>query len=389
MKKKLGLFVAAFLGVAVLYAQSPVATIPFEQYGDHMFIKVKVNGSKELDYIFDTGDGLAILDISKAAELGISADHDETITSAEGTISGKKVKHNEFLIGEAPIHDVELYETDLSHLEISIGRDIDGIIGYDLLKNYVVDVNYDEMKIKLYKPSEYTYMGTGKSFDIKLTSYIPHITATTEFANGEKITSEFFVDTGAKTTVDFNTPFVEKNDLVNKIGDSYIYLVAGIGSKEYEHHKGKVNSFSFGGFEFSDIPVGLSHAKSGIQNHKKMSGIIGGAVLKKFNIVYDYHSKKMYWEKSGDFAKEFEINASGLELQLAKDKYTVLVHKVFKDSPAQAAGVKLNAVLNSVDGKDASKLGLAKLRTMLSQSGKTVDVEIDGKAIPLQLKSML
>ncbi len=297
MKRTLSLIITIFAFAQIGFAQKPVATLPIEQYGDHTFIKVKVNNSQELDYIFDTGDGLAILNIKRASELGISSGSSETITSAEGSISGKRVKHNEFVIGGAPIHNVELHETDLSHLEISIGRDIDGIIGYDVLKNYIVELNYDDMTMKLYDPKTFAYSGTGKSFDIKLTSYIPHIRAQSLFANDEKISGEFFVDTGAKATVDYNTPFVEANSLASKVGDSYIYLVAGLGSQEYEHHRGKVKSFSFGGFSFENLPVGLSHAKHGIQNHKKVSGIIGSGILTRFNVTYDYHSKKMYWEK--------------------------------------------------------------------------------------------
>lgn len=389
MKKKIGLLVAAIISATMVYAQSPVATFPFEMYGDHMIITAHVNGSDDLDFIFDTGDGLAVLDINKAIELGISSGTDASVTSAEGSISGKRVKHTEFLIGGAPIHDVDLYETDLSHLEISVGREFDGIIGYDLLKNYVVDVNHDEMQIKLYDPASYSYKGTGTSFPVKLTSYIPYITATTEFANGETIESKFFVDTGARTVVDFNTSFVEKNDLVNKVGETYIYLVAGLGDKEYEHHEGKVNKVSFAGFSFEGVPVGLSHAKHGVQNNKKVSGFFGGGLLRKFNIVYDYHAKKMYWEKSEQYDNPFEIDASGIELQLAKDKYTLLVHKVFDHSPAKAQGVKLNGVIESVNGEKASDLGLAKVRSILSEAGKTVELVIDGEKISLELSSML
>ena len=390
MKMKLGLIVASVLAVTLTFAQAPVATIPFELCGDHIFIKVNVNGSKDLDYIFDTGDGLAILDINRAAELGISAGHDEVITSAEGSISGKRVKHNEFLIGSAPIHDVELHETDLSHLEISIGRDIDGIIGYDLLKNYVVELNYDTQEIKLFNPSGYSYMGTGKSYTIKMAAdKNPHITASVKLANGETVSGEFYVDTGAKTTVDFNSPFVEAKGLSGKVGKSYVYLVAGLGAKEYEHHRGKVNNFSMGDITLEDMPVGLSHGKHGIQSSKKVAGIIGGGLLKKFNIVMDYQKKKMYLEANSSFGEPFDIDASGLELQLAKDKKTVLVHKVFNDSPAAAAGIKTNAVLNKVNGMDASEIGLAKLRSMLCASGDKVELVIDGKDVSLELKAML
>lgn len=389
MKRKIGIAIAAVFYAGVALAQKPVASFPFEQYGDHSFIKVKVNNSEELDFIFDTGDGLTVLNIDRAKELGMTSGSSATTTSAEGTISGKLVKHNELTVGGAPVHNIKVYETSLTHLEMSIGRDIDGIIGYDILNSYVVSMNYDTKTIELYDPKKYKYKGTGKMMSINLTSFIPHIAGQVTLSNGEQVKGEFFIDTGAKATVDFNTPFVESNGLASKIGDSYIYLVAGLGDTEYEHHRGRVKAFQFEGFSFDNMPVGLSHAKHGIQNHKKISGIIGSGVLSRFNIVYNYAEKKMYWEKSASYGDAFPVNASGIELQLSKDKSQVLVHKVFDNSPAYDAGIEVDSVIESVDGEDASALGLAKLRDLFSQDGETVIVTIDGEEIEMELKSML
>lgn len=388
MKSKILVLIGLF-STSIAIAQKPVASIPFEQFGDHIFIKLSVNSSAGLDYIFDTGDGLTVLNINKVGELGMASGTDAETTSAEGTIKGKLVKHNEISIAGAPLHNVAIYETSLNHLEMSIGRNIDGIIGYDILKNYVVNINYDDMTFNLYAPKGYNYSGGGTSFDIKLTSYIPHVKGKVKLVNGETLEGEFFVDTGAKATVDFNTPFVENNNLASKIGDSYIYLVAGLGKREYEHHRGKAASFEVGGYTFSDIPVGLSHAKSGIQNHKKISGILGNGLLDKFNITYDYHSKKMYWEKNSKYDEVFPVNASGMELQLSKDKSAVLIHKVFKGSAAEGAGLTVQSELEQVNGKNASEIGLAELRSIFSKSGNKVAIVVDGKAIDLQLKAML
>ena len=92
MKLKIGLIIALTFYVGSAIAQTPVASFPFEQYGAHSFIKVKVNNSEELDFIFDTGDGLTVLNIDRAAELGMTSGASATTTSAEGTISGKLVK---------------------------------------------------------------------------------------------------------------------------------------------------------------------------------------------------------------------------------------------------------------------------------------------------------
>ena len=196
MKRKIGIAIAAVFYAGVALAQKPVASFPFEQFGDHSFIKVKVNNSEELDFIFDTGDGLTVLNIDRAKELGMTSGANATTTSAEGTISGKLVKHNELTVGGAPVHNIKVYETSLNHLEISIGRNIDGIIGYDILNNYVVSMNFDTKMIELYNPKNYKYNGSGKMMSINLTSFIPHIAGQVTLSNGEQLKGEFFIDTG-------------------------------------------------------------------------------------------------------------------------------------------------------------------------------------------------
>jgi predicted aspartyl protease len=390
MKKTIGLMIITiFTGITLCSAQSPLTSVPFELYGDHVFIKIKVNNSRDLDFIFDTGDGLTVLNIETAKELGMLSGSDAKTSSAEGEISGKLLKHQKIEINDQELKEIEIYETSLRHLEMSIGRKIDGIIGYDMLENYVISMNFDNMTFDLYNSSGYTYSGNGRMLPINLTSFIPHVHANVTLNNGETLSGEFFVDTGAKAVIDFNTPFVKKHGLTDKIGESYIYLVAGLGNKEYERHQGKSKSLTFSGFQFDNVPVGLSHAEHGIQNNKKIAGIFGSGLLRLFNVTYNYAKKEMYWEKNKKYNVSFGFNASGLELQLDKELNKVLIHKVFDNSPAADADIKINSELNEVNGRSAADIGLPELRKMLNESGNTVKIKVDGKLIDLKLKSLI
>ncbi|MFY0653224.1 MAG: aspartyl protease family protein [Cyclobacteriaceae bacterium] len=390
MKKTFASTILIFLAsLSFSLAQTPLTSVPFELYGDHVFIKIKVNNSRDLDFIFDTGDGLTVLNIETAKELNMLSGSDAKKTSAEGEISGKLLKHQKIEINNIELRDIEIYETSLRHLEMSIGRTIDGIIGYDMLENYVVSMNFDKLSFDLYDSKGYAYKGNGRRLPINLTSYIPHVSANVVLANGETVSGEFFVDTGAKATIDFNTPYVKKHGLTDKIGESYIYLVAGLGKKEYEHHQGKAKSLTFSGFQFDDVPVGLSHAEHGIQNNKKVTGIFGSGLLRLFNITYDYKNKTMYWEKNDKYNVPFSFNASGLELQLSKDMSKVLIHKVFDNGPAEGAGIMVDSELQELNGKAAIEIGLPELRRQLMEDGKTVNIKVDGKSIDLTLKSLI
>ncbi|WP_258097883.1 aspartyl protease family protein [Marinoscillum pacificum] len=373
MKKILSL--ASIVMVLQVSAQKLITETEFELFGDHIFISVSVDDSDPVDFIFDTGDGLSVLDTDIAKKLNLKPDHQSTKTSAQGSISGSLIAHNKIEINDVKLDDIELYTTELSHLEQTIGRNIDGIIGYDLLKNYVVKIDYEDMKIKLYNQDGYQNTGNGEKFSFKLIHYIPTIQASVTLNNGESYTEDFFLNTGAGTTLDFNTPFAQKHDVIAKTGDHYSYPVAGLEDNETMHYEGRIQNFSIGTFNIDQLPIGISQAEHGIQHNKKVAGIVGNGVLKHFNITFDYSKNEVYLESNKNFEKPYLVNASGINLQFNKERTKLLIHRVFEGSPAEIAGIKVDAQLLAVDGQVVESMKLPEIRAALKQANKSVTVK--------------
>ncbi|MFT5570539.1 MAG: putative aspartyl protease, partial [Cyclobacteriaceae bacterium] len=214
--KKLFFTLLTALSVQV-FAQSPIVSVPFEMYGDHLFIQLSVDGSEPLDFIFDTGDGLTVLDIDVAKSLSMNLDHKQQTSSAQGTITGALIKHNKVDLGGMIMEsNVKIYATSLSHLEISIGRNVDGIIGYDLIHHHAIGLDYGSMTFNVYDVASFPKKGT--ALPIKMVSGIPTIEATVTLNSGETVAGSYFVNTGAGTTLDFNSPFANSNGIIDKTG---------------------------------------------------------------------------------------------------------------------------------------------------------------------------
>ncbi|MEO1255668.1 MAG: aspartyl protease family protein, partial [Bacteroidota bacterium] len=356
-------------------AQTPLTSTKMELYGDHIFIHLSVDGSEPLDFIFDTGDGLPVIDLDIAKKLNLNLNHKSTKTSAQGAIEGALIDHNTISLNGIELEkDIELYATSLRHLEMSIGKNIDGIIGYDLLHHYVVKLDYDKWMFELYLQDSYIHDGFGESFKFELDNYIPHIEGQVTLNDGEVLDGDFFINTGAGTTLDFNTRYATKNEIINRTGEHFSYPVAGLSNKETTHYEGRVKNFGFGTFDFEKLPIGISTAKSGIQNNKKVAGILGNKILKRFNITFDYAREKIYFVKNRNYNKSFAVNASGLYLQLSQDMGKVLIHRVYDASPAKVAGIKKDAEILKVNGKDIKEFSLPELRTLLEQVNKDVEL---------------
>lgn len=391
--KKLVLSIALAISLGSL-AQKPLTTSPLEIFGDHTFIKLSVDGSRPLNFIFDTGDGLTVLDTDVALEIGLPMDHSERKTSAQGSIQGSLTKHNYIEMGGVRLEsDIEVYATSLKHLEVSIGRNIDGIIGYDLLQHYAVVLDRLNNVMKIYKSGSYKYGGFGEKYTLAFESYIPYISATVTLNSGEQFQGNYFVSTGAGTTLDFNSKFAKKNKVAEKTGDHYSYLVKGLGDTETLHYEGRVRDFRLGKLHFENLPVGISEAKHGIQANKKMDGIIGNRILKNYIVVFDYQNEAMFMERYVGTKDDFHVNACGFEVQLDNEMKKVLIHRIYERGPASEQGIQTNDELLEIDGKSVSEMTLPEIVDKLNQGGKTVEIKISSfgreRTISLDLEELI
>lgn len=381
-----------FFVVSSVLAQKPITTIPFELHGDHIIIKMSVDGSVPLDFIFDTGDGLTVLDMEKAKELKLPLNHKKLTSSAQGTITGADVKHNTLAINDLLMEkNVNIYATSINHLEMSIGRKLDGIIGYDLLRHHAIRINYDEMLFEIYKSGEGPKIGNPVA--IKMVNAMPVVTTSVILNNDETISGDFYVYTGAGTTLDFNTPIAKEKNIIDKTGEHYSYLIKSLGDIESVHYEGRVKSFSFGNTQFTDLPIGISQATGGVQGDKKTAGIIGNRLLKQYNMTIDISTSKLYLEKNKNFTEKFAVNCSGLDLQLTNKLDKILIHKVIENSPAERAGLKVDDILVSVNGKNALTMGIAAIEELLKKEGETITLVIksgiESREVQLTLKSLI
>ena len=384
------------LGLLVMsiqvYAQKPLASAPFELFGDHIFIKLSVDGSEPLDFIFDSGAGYTAIDFEAAKKLKLKLSHKESIAGAQGLIKGATIKHNYITMGGIRLEsNVTIEAFNLKHLSISIGRPIEGIIGYDLLKHHVTRLNYDDMLLEIY-PAE-SFPTKGEKVIVKLHNAIPVIDAEVTLNNEETITGTFYMNTGAGTSLDFNSPFASANGIIKKTGKHYSYLVKGIESEETTHYEGRIKMFNADFYDFNNVPVGISQAKAGLQGDKKISGIIGNRILNRFNIVFDYANNVLYMQPNAMIDRKFAVNCSGLDVQMSEDMTKVFVHQVQEDGPGRAAGISTDDELLTINGKKVGELTLPEIKNLLRLPEEDAVLEVKSgdtvKKVTLDLEKLL
>jgi len=370
---------------------SPVRDIPIEFNTVHIFLRASVNDSKPLWFILDTGASITVLNTDVARELGFDLKGKvEGRGAGSGSVEVNLIPDVSVSLPGVVLEGQTVAAVPLADIEARVGRTIDGILGYDFISRFVVEIDYHGHTLTLYDRDAFDYNGEGTVVPIYLSGSSPQIDAAVTAPGGEPVSGNFLIDTGASGTVMFTSPFAKAHDLGSAFKKSF-ELVGGFGvGGESSSTIARLGSLSIGGLTFRAPSCALSHDESGALADPNLAGLIGGMILSRCTVFFDYDRKRMILEPNADFDAPFEIDWSGLILKTGGrgNFHTITVVRALAGSPAEDAGIKEGDVITSADGVTAAELTTHKLWKTFQRGGETVRLTIDrdGKKKEVSLK---
>lgn len=299
--RKLILTVSLFLTSISIFSQELIDRIPIQVVDNLLFFKLHINNSKEpLNFMFDSGAGVTVIDTKVSKKLKLDISGTARIETSGKTLEAKESLSNELILSRNfKVDDVSLLLMDLSHISELLKVNVDGIIGFDLLKSTILETNIDLMEILLFKVANYKYDGNANALKlIELESN--HFGLPVEIAlKGSKKIITFIVkiDTGAANYLTFHNDAVKKHNLINQKKKYKIRKGFGADSTITSNLKGKISSAKFATVEWKNIPVIFEVDPLNQNSKKKADGLIGQEMLLDFNITYDLSAKTIYLEK--------------------------------------------------------------------------------------------
>jgi hypothetical protein len=143
-------------------------SIPFELVTRHIIVQVKINNSRPLSFVLDTGDKVGIVDTDVAKELGLKLQGEVRIGGAGGdTLPGSTVQEATWTMpGLEGFSQPIRLAIPLRRMAARFGHDFDGIIGADFIKQFVVEVDYPARAIRLHDKDTFNYAGAGDSVPV-------------------------------------------------------------------------------------------------------------------------------------------------------------------------------------------------------------------------------
>ncbi|MCA1624048.1 MAG: aspartyl protease family protein, partial [Acidobacteria bacterium] len=362
--------------------------IPFELSSNLVLVQAKVNDSATVWFIFDTGAESTVIDTELAKTLRLKA-HGKTVgTGGAGTAEAVRFKAVSMQLPNIEISNLTIYGLPLDFLSSPLGKKIGGVIGYDIIKEFVVEIDYAAHKINLYKPESYQYSGAGEIFPLTFEENMPFVQARIAFEERAAIDGKFEIDSGSTGAVLFNTPFVKKHQLLKTVSRTNEVRAGGVGGTA-QAFLGRIKSIALGRLTLENIVASFSQATRGDYASAKYDGLIGGEILRRFKTIFDYSRRRMILEPNAQFSEPYEIDMSGMELLADGDDLSiVLIDEVKPKSPAAEAGVLGGDVITAIDNRPVKEFTLEQIRQMFRQDGREylLNLKRDGKVVQAKIK---
>lgn len=376
-----------------LSAKEALAEIPFELYGNHIFIKLKINQSEPLHFIFDTGAAATIISQQKAKRLKLSSDGFLTVRSSKGPTIAYYSSNNAISFeNNVKVDHVRISQLELGHLNQVLEKPVDGIIGHDLLKHFIVLVNYDNFRLELYDHDSFYPSAEYHKRSFDLIAGRPYIQAALVLNNGEILQGRFQLDNGSGSSVTLYSPFVDQYNIQSKIGRTNLVYTMGFTGIVDRNYTGRLPAFDVGAFQINNIPIRLNQSYYFKKAFKDGIGHIGNGLLKRFNIAFDYKNKVSYWKPNQSFVDEFRETYSGLIVKADNKSEKVYIKHVFDNSPAALAGLVKNdeiVMINNIKTEGRTSL---EVNNLLNSDQQSVEIVIrrneELKKLNLQLKTL-
>ncbi len=280
-------------------AQSAVEKTPISLVDNFIFISVSVNEHEEpLNFLFDTGAGITVIHSKMAEQLNLKVTAESKIGTSGKTVLSKESSGNSIRVGESLILDsVSLIFMDLSHISAFIKTDVDGVIGYDLLKNSIIETNLDKHEMRFYDPADFNPASKPERLVALESNHIGLPINVTPKRGGEDVPLVFQIDTGADNYLTFHNSTVIQHNLLDSDKKYKSRQGFGADSTITTNLRSKVYGVTLVNSQWKNVPVIYEVDPINHRTNTLADGLIGQQILNDFNITYHLQEGLVYFEK--------------------------------------------------------------------------------------------
>jgi hypothetical protein len=314
-----------------------VAQIPLQNVSGRMLMPVRVNTGKPGFFLIATGDPRTALDpkpwLPQDAAAAAPIDFEKTLFSLPGLdmqVSG-------------------LMPASLVDLSQQVGQPVRGVLGADVLRQFVIELEYDRSAIHFYDAKSFEYSGKGMKFPLIMRNGVPSIHMKISLEGHGSFEDDFAVETETASTVSISRPYAVAHHINQKKLKGFSRVEPNGGKTLMTRMK----SVSIGPYVFLEPIVEFPAAAGPDQS----SGSVGNGLLSRFRIFLDQPHQQVILETGENYKNSFEADMSGVVLVArGANLKTFEVAAVTPHSPGSEAGLQKGDVIAGIDGQPAADL---------------------------------
>lgn len=280
--------------------RAPLGEIPFTLTDDgRMYVMAFVNGSDSLRFLVDTGASSVVLNVNSPR---LKSRLLEGVKGYNlGTTGSSQIEYAKGYALRAG--SMRFERVECAHIPYPPDY-WDGVLGLGVLAEFNVEFNYDDLKIYFYPKRKVKPDPAYAALPFVYRYYVPFVKLPIRL-NGKRHRLLLEVDTGADRVIDLSTPFVNRNRLLESLTPfavSYITSSDG-GTGQLKHVI--FDEVAVGPYILPRVPGALSTLTSGMLAKEDIDGMIGNGFLKRFNMLIDFKSNKIYLQPNNLLYTQF------------------------------------------------------------------------------------
>jgi hypothetical protein len=355
-------------------------TIHFRIVRNMIVIPISINNKGPFNFILDTGVGLMIITeptlidsinlaskrIIKIPGLGKGDDDEAYITSVlkigiPGLIS----------------NDISAAILKVDHFNLSsyAGMRVDGLLGYEFFNNLAIKINFSDSSLNICRPKDLHTFRNGYRIPITIEDRKPYMQANITYPNGKKIDSKLVIDIGAGHPVSIEN-MIKNNGLPQK----FIAANLGIGlNGPIDGFISRIDEIDLGKYKLRNVLASFpDDTKTPIITSVPRDGNLGIALLKRFDVIFDYPDNAMYLKPGAFFKEKYEHDMSGLEYYAAgKDYQHVIISRVEPGSAGDLIGLEKGDEIVAINLVSVARMNLEQIDEIFkSKDDRSILLEV-------------
>ena len=350
-----------------------------------VLVPVRVNG-RGLSFLLDTGSEHSAIDANVASSLNLGRVADVEVLKNYRTQPATADQTTKIEIGGLTFDGKVLTVLNLGSVARALGNAVDGVVGNDILQDFTFTLSYSKEEIVTGRLAELGDTGV----PLKLRRSGDEFFVPIQLMSSSE---ELLLDTGTNST---NLSWETWQQLSRVwTPDATIDGIVRAGFPTPPAFLICVPDLRLGEIEVRDQAVRVQRAvNTGAFSAAGFGGTMGSEFLRQFEVTFDLKHDEIFLKKDSR-SKPDPYRYVTVGIQFARnDQGTYTVMSVWKNSPADQAGIRLGDRIRAINGTPTASMTAEQVSAQLhGEEGTAVNLILergdDASAVTLRTRQML